>query len=362
MIDIDGAHGEGGGQLFRMALALSALTGRGVRVAAIRAGRRKPGLARQHLSALEGLTRLCGAKVRGAKIGSRELSFRPGPLRGGHLELDVQTAGSVTLVLQPIVLPALFAARPTTLRIRGGTDVRWAPPVDYTREVFLPLLARVGGPVVLRVERRGYYPRGGGRIWAEITPVAHLMPFSGGQGQSPRAIGGHVHVSNLPSTVVDRMRRATEGALQSLAPVKIDTSTYGSEKAEGQGGALVVWAETSASRLGATALAEKGVRAETLGTRAAGDLRDELQSGATVDRFAADQILPFMALASGPSVFLVREVSGHLATLFWLLPQFVNVDIRTQREGGRTRVVVTPSRTWSSAETPPAVGRRGPDG
>ncbi len=362
MIEIDGAHGEGGGQLLRVALALSALTRQAVHVTNIRAGRRKPGLARQHLTAVEGLARLCAAKVEGAVVGSQEVAFRPGGLHGGHLDLDVQTAGSVTLVLQAIVLPALFAPHPTTVRIRGGTDVRWSPPVDYTQRVFLPHLALMGGEATLLIGRRGYYPRGGGRIRAEITPLAHLAPYRAERIGDTLRIGGHAHISNLPANILERMNRRTEEALQNLAPVALDTSVYGSQEAVGRGGALVLWAETATSRLGASALVEKGVRAETVGDRAAADLRADVQAGVTVDRFTADQLLPFMALASGPSVFLVREVSGHLKTLFWLLPRFLELDVRTRQEAGRTRVEVKPSRTWRSTGTPPAAGPRGPDG
>ncbi|MEE9592185.1 MAG: RNA 3'-terminal phosphate cyclase [Thermoplasmata archaeon] len=353
MIEINGAHGEGGGQLLRMALSLAALTRRATRVNHIRAGRPNPGLAPQHVAALGALTQLAQAKVEGAKVGSTAVTFRPGPLIGGHFELDVGTAGSVTLVLQAALLPALFAPSPTALRISGGTDVRWSPPADYTRHVFLPLLSRMESRVTLHVERRGYYPRGGGRIQAEITPTAHLRPLALGAPPDVSRIGGHAHVGNLPENVVGRMKRRTERVLDEFQPIAIDTSTYGPQEAVGRGGALVLWAERGDTFLGASALAEKGVKAETLAERAGRELRADLLAKVTLDRYAADQLLPFMALASGPSVFRVREASGHLKTLFWLLPHFLDVNFRIQEETAGTRVEVTPSRTWSSAETPP---------
>ncbi|MFQ5907929.1 MAG: RNA 3'-terminal phosphate cyclase [Thermoplasmata archaeon] len=353
MIEIDGAHGEGGGQLLRMALSLAALSGRATRVAHIRAGRPNPGLAPQHVTALDALTQLGQAKVEGAAVGSTAVTFRPGPLRGGQIELEVGTAGSVTLVLQAALLPALFAPKPTVLRISGGTDVRWSPPVDYTRRVFLPLLGRMEGRVTLHVERRGYYPRGGGRVHAEITPTIHLRPFALRGAEGVPRVGGHAHVGNLPGHVADRMKGSTERLLAEFQPFAIDTSTYGPQEAVGRGGALVLWAEKGDTRLGASALAEKGVKAETLAERAVSELREDLLARVTLDRFAADQLLPFMALASGPSVFRVREITGHLETLFWLLPHFVDVDFRIQKEAGGTRVDVTPSRTWRSTGTHP---------
>jgi RNA 3'-terminal phosphate cyclase len=171
--------------------------------------------------------------------------------------------------------------------------------------------------------------------------------------QDVSRIGGHAHVGNLPEPVVDRMKRRTERVLGEFQPIAIDTSTYGPQEAVGRGGALVLWAEKGDTRLGASALAEKGVKAETLAERAGRELRADVLANVTLDRYAADQLLPFLALASGPSVFRVREVSGHLKTLVWLLPYFLDATFRIQEETAGTRVEVTPSRTWRSAETPP---------
>jgi RNA 3'-phosphate cyclase len=352
-LEVDGSTGEGGGQVFRLSLSLSALTGRRVRVTRIRAGRPKPGLARQHLVAAEALQKLCGADAEGLELGSTSVTFRPRGIRGGRLNLDVGTAGSVTLVLQAVLVPALFAAQPTTLSIRGGTDVRWSPPADYTHSVFIPLLAGMGGTASFQVRRRGYYPRGGGHVRADIAPVSVLAPFRGEDMGQPLRIGGHAHGSNLPTHVAERMKGRSEEGLAEFQPVTIKAHTYGDREAEGRGGALVLWAKTTAVRLGASAVAEKGVAAEALADHATRELRDDLRATVTLDRYAADQLLPYMALASGTSVFWVREVSGHLKTLFWLLPQFLDVNIQTAVEAGRTRVEVTPSRTWRSAETSP---------
>ncbi|MFQ5552556.1 MAG: RNA 3'-terminal phosphate cyclase [Thermoplasmata archaeon] len=352
-LEVDGSTGEGGGQIFRLSMALSALTGRPVRVNRIRAGRPKPGLARQHVVAAEALGDLCRGEVEGLELGSMSVAFRPRGIRGGTLNVDVGTAGSVTLVLQAVLVPALFAAQPTTVTIRGGTDVRWSPPADYTRNVFLPLLAGMGGTATFRVERRGYYPRGGGRVRAHIAPVPFLTPLRGEDPGQLLRIGGRAHGSGLPTHVAERMRGRSEEALADFQPVTIEALTYGGREAEGRGGALVLWAETTASRIGANALAQKGVSAEVLADHATGELQNDLRAQVTLDRYAADQLLPYMALASGTSVVWVREVSNHLRTLFWLLPQFLDVNIRTLVEEGRTRVDVTPSRTWRSAGTPP---------
>ena len=163
MLEIDGSHGEGGGQIVRMAVALSALRSTAVRVVNVRAKRAKPGLAAQHATAIRAVAGLCAARVQGAEVGSGEFTFEPGPLRSGRFSFDVGTAGAVTLVLQAC-LPAAFRAGDTELEIRGGTDVPWSPPLDYFGHVFLGLLRKMGGRAEVEVARRGYYPRGGGLV------------------------------------------------------------------------------------------------------------------------------------------------------------------------------------------------------
>lgn len=341
-LDVDGSTGEGGGQIFRLALALAGLTGREVRVTRIRAGRRNPGLAPQHLTAAEALVTLTGGQAKGLEVGSQEVRFRPGPLQGGRFAFDVGTAGSVTLVLQACLLPALFADGPVELRVRGGTDVKWSPPADYTAHVFLPLLAQLGARVTLDVVRRGYYPRGGGEVRVAVKPVDGLRPL---QAKAPgllRAIEGRAHVANLPADIPKRMKRAALAALVGLGPVAIGDEVLGPEAAVGRGGAIVLWTEAEATRLGASALAEKGVPAETLGRRAAVSLRQDLEAGATLDVHGADQLLPYLAVADGPSSFRVREVTGHTETLLWLLPRFLDASIETERQGTTHRVTVRP--------------------
>lgn len=345
MREIDGSKGEGGGQILRTSLALSALTADPVRVRRIRAGRPKPGLAPQHLAAARALSDLCGADVEGLALGSQEVVFRPGPVDGGRLRVDVGTAGSVTLVLQCLLLPALRAGGPTALRITGGTDVKWSPPADYAREVFLPLLHHLGASVDLRVPRRGYYPRGGGRVEVDVTPVEAFRPFQPGTAAPPGRVRGRAHVGNLPGDIAKRMKRSALKGLAAYPDVRVEDTTYGPDEAEGRGGALVLWAETGRTRLGASALAKRGVPAEELGRRASSALARDLEARTTLDVHAADQLLPYMALAEGPSSFLVREVSGHVRALLWLLPHFLPVTFREEVANGLTRIDVIPSRT-----------------
>ncbi len=340
MIEIDGSHGEGGGQLLRTAVALSAITRTPVALNRIRAGRPNPGLAAQHLTALRAVAELATAEVQGLEIGSAEMTFTPGGLVGGDHSFDVGTAGSVTLVLQAC-LPVAFAAKASThLRIVGGTDVKWSPPLDSFAKVFLPWIRRMGGQADLLSHRRGYYPRGGGEVEISVQPTVAWSPVRLSEPGAVERVRGIAHISNLSDDVARRMKDAALRRLHGMPDPKIEERIYPGEDAVGQGGAVVLWAEREHTLLGADALAERGKTAERVGEEAAERLEAEVLSGATVDMHAADQIIPYLALADGPSSFLVREVSGHLRTMAWLIPQFLRREVEFQTIGDLTRVKV----------------------
>jgi len=341
MIEIDGSHGEGGGQLLRMAVALSALTRTAVTVTHIRAGRPNPGLAAQHVTALRAVAALASAEVEGLVPGSPQVVFRPGDLVGGDHAFEVGTAGSVTLVLQAC-LPVAFATRISThLRVTGGTDVKWSPPLDYFALVFLPWIRRLGGQADLLSHRRGYYPRGGGEVEIAIQPTTAWSPLTLSEPGAVERVRGIAHVANLPEDIPKRMKNAALRRLHGVPDSKIEERVYPSEDAVGQGGAVVLWAEREHTLLGADCLAERGKSAERVGEEAAENLEAELLSGATVDLHAADQLVVYLALAERPSSFLVREVSGHLRTMAWLIPQFLKRTVEFQSIGELARVKIS---------------------
>lgn len=342
MIEIDGSYGEGGGQLLRTTVALAALTGQPVRVIRIRAGRKNPGLAPQHVTAVQVVAALCGAEVAGLRPRSQELTFRPFGLRGGDWSFDVGTAGSITLVLQACLPVALAAPGPVRLRVTGGTDVPWSPPADYLTEVFLPLLALLGPRPGVAVWRRGYYPRGGGIIEMEAAGEASLSALELPPDRQLGSLSGRAHVGRLPLGIAERMRAAAAQTLCSLLGVEpeIEVAELAGEEAAGTGGGLVLWAERGAARLGGSSLAERGKPAETVGREAAEELAAELGSGASLDRHAADQVLVYLAQAPGRSSFLVSEVTGHLTTMAWLLPRFLPRRVTVEPRGGLYQVTV----------------------
>lgn len=341
MLALDGSYGEGGGQLVRTACALSAITGTPFRLHDIRARREPPGLAPQHLTAVSAVAEMCAGNVEELALRAREIVFRPGRLRGGEFRFDIGTAGSITLALQAI-LPAAFACgEKTTLHIVGGTDVRAAPPLDYFRFVFLPLLARMGLRAEARLVRRGYYPRGGGEVQVTVEPGAP-KPLRLEAPGALEEIGGIAHVANLPLHIVERMQATAERTLASFGRVGIEPQALGPDRAIGPGGAIVVWARCTHTVLGGAEVAQRGVPAERIARNAAEALRDELVAGAALDAHALDQLLIYAALAKETSVFLARAWTSHAQTTAWLIEQFLPVRIRASAQGPLTRVETRP--------------------
>ena len=318
MIELDGSEGEGGGQTVRTALSLSAITGQPFHITDIRAGRPDPGLKPQHLAGVRLMQRLCSAQVKGDAVGSRDLTFVPERITSGSYEFDVGTAGSLTLLMQS-ALPALVASPvETELRLTGGTDVRWSPPVDHYQLVLFPLLRRMGADLELTVERRGFHPRGGGTVRLRVKGGS-LSPLRlEERGELVRLLG-RACVQNLPERVADRMIASARNVLPGLVAEK--TVTEGACPGAG----LTLSAEYRGTIFGWSALGEKGMPAEKVGQEAAIYLRKVMDLGGTLDSRTADQIITYMALARGDSCFTVGKISGHLTSQMRLLPQFLPV-------------------------------------
>ena len=310
MIEIDGSHGEGGGALLRISTALSALTVNPIHVTNIRANRPKSGLMPQHLNAVKAVASLSNAHVEGLEIESKELFFYPEELKGGNYNIDVKTAGSVTLVLQAFMVPAVFADAPVNIKIRGGTDVRWSPPVNYLQHVTLPILKSMGYNAELDIIRRGHYPRGGGIVNVKINPVKKLNPTNISELEVDK-IMGISHAVKLPEHVAVRQAESAEKVLKANgfdAEIEIEHS----DNTFGPGSGIVLWTEGN-SRVGGSSIGERGVRAEKVGQKAAEELLYHISRGAGVDKYIGDQIIPYMAIA-GKSKVKTAELTLHAVT------------------------------------------------
>ena len=341
MLEIDGSQGEGGGQILRMTVALSALTGTPVHIFNIRAGRSNPGLRPQHIAAIEVVRRLCDGRVDGLHEHATEITFHPGTVTGGSHRVDIGTAGSITLALQACLPPALRAREATTVHLQGGTDVRWSPPWDYFAEVFLPLLHQMDIDATARLEQRGYYPKGGGAARLEVQPAGTLTPLSFDE-DGDWHIHGRVNIAGLPLHIASRIRKAARKEFIERgidADISIEEYT-----ALSPGVGIVLWT-TEPRRLGANVLGEKGKPAEAIGREAARQLLQEIDADVDLDVHAVDHLVPYLTLASQPSRFRCRELSGHAETELWLLQQFMDIDWEKETGDGRTEVVIHPAGT-----------------
>ena len=339
MIVIDGSYGEGGGQVLRTSLTLSALTGKAVRIENIRARRPNPGLQAQHLTGVQAIARLCQAEVKGAELGSPVLTFAPRrPPQAGEYFLDVAearkggSAGSITLVFQTLFLPLAFASGSSRLTLRGGTHVAWSPPFHHLKHVYLPTVRRMGFEAEVEIKRWGWYPRGGGEMRATVKGMAGKRPRGlelMERGELVR-LWGLSATSNLPSHIGRRQRRRAEELLRQRGfTPHIEVVNAPSV---GPGTCLFLLAQFENVVAGFISLGERGKRAEQVAEEACREFFDYYDSGACVDKHLADQLVLPMALASAPSRFTTCQITRHLLTNVWVVEQFL--EVRFEVEGG----------------------------
>jgi RNA 3'-terminal phosphate cyclase (ATP) len=323
MIEIDGSYGEGGGQILRTSLSLSCLTGQPFRIVNIRKGREKPGLMPQHLVAVRAARMVSGAVVSGDEKGSTELTFSPDTVRSGDFDLDIGTAGSIPLVLQTVIPPLLFAGGGSRVTLQGGTHVPFSPSFHYLAEVFAPMLARLGVELRFSIKSYGFYPRGGGRVTAEIKATAGLRPFNPVERGELLRLHGYSAVGNLPLSIAERQRDAAmeliRERIRGRLPLEVNLLNV---PTPGKGTFVFLLAEYENVRSGFTSLGALGKRAEAVGEEAAREFISHHATGAALDPHLADQFVLYLALAEGESSFTTSAITEHLLTSLWAVARF----------------------------------------
>ena len=327
MIHIDGSYGEGGGQILRTSVALSAVTGEAVTITDIRSNRPKPGLSAQHVKAIEMAALICDATVEGLGIGSTAITFSPQEMKGGYYNIDIGTAGSIALLLQCIMPAATYSETEIELSIIGGTDVSWSPSIDYLNNVTLRAISEMGYRCNIDTRKRGYYPRGGGVVHATISPSKlRACDFSEKvREEKDRKVTGISHCSNLPEHVAQRQADSARDIIEKAGyECQIDT-----ECAEypSTGSGITLYSGMK----GAYVPGKRGLPAEKVGSKAATELLGELSSNSSVDVHLADQLIPYMGLTKGGS-FTVREVSSHTSTNISVTEQFLDVKFSIEKK------------------------------
>lgn len=337
MIIIDGAAGEGGGQVLRTALSLSMVTGQPFRIDNIRAGREKPGLMRQHLTAVQSAAAISGAAVDGAALGSASLTFTPGRVRAGDYHFAIGTAGSTGLVLQTLLPALMLADGPSSLLLEGGTHNPHTPCFDFLAEVFLPLVNRMGPAVTTVLERPGFYPAGGGRMRVEIAPAPALRPLDLVERGSLLSAGAVARVAGLDPVIARTELRVARDNLG------WDAEHFRMEELDpawGPGNILLLSARYEQVTEMVAGFGERQVPAANLALNAARRLRGLMESGAAAGPYLADQLLLPLALAGGGRFTTVRP-SRHTLTNIDSIARFLPVPIRIeQAEDGRHWVTV----------------------
>jgi RNA 3'-terminal phosphate cyclase (ATP) len=342
VIEIDGNYREGGGQILRTSLSLSCLFQKPFRIFNIRKGRRNPGLMPQHLTCVRAAQLISNGELKGDKQGSTELLFSPGQIKSGDYVFDIGTAGSTSLVLQTLIPAIVFSPAPfpprkkgqgegsgdvegfsqgkTSITLKGGTHVPFSPSYHYLAEVFVPVLNMLGITMRLSIDSYGFYPKGGGRIRAEIIPAKTINPLRALERGEIVRLKGYSAVGNLPLSIAERQKNAlVEKIYSERYPLDIEllnVSTFG------QGTFVFLKSESEHATAGFTALGERGKKAEVVGEEAAMEFFDYYSTGAALDLHMADQIVLYLSMCEKESVFTTSRITEHLMTNLWVLQQF----------------------------------------
>jgi RNA 3'-phosphate cyclase len=312
MITIDGA--EGFGQVLRTAVGLAALTLQPIKVINIRTTRPRPGLMPQHMTGIKIAAEFCNADVSGLQFGSTEIEFIPKKLEMKDKSIDIGTSGSIPLLLQTLIPILIFNDRRISLELIGGTAGLGSPTIEFTKNITFPVLNKIGiPPPTIQIVKQGFYPRGGGIVEITIEPVIKLRPTNLIDQGDILSIKGISIAGSLPEDVAIRQADSAKNILMSKGMKNISIETA-SMKTYSQGTSLTLWAECQYAILGSCNIGRIGVRAEDVGREAAQNLISSIQSNAALDKYTADQIIPFLALADGKSVIKVEEITQHCLT------------------------------------------------
>ena len=344
MLEIDGSQKSGSGTILRLSIALSAINQKPLYIYNIRHKRRQPGLRPQHLESVNTAAKLCNAEVEGAKLGSRELWFKPSDIISGEVRAEIGTAGSISMLLLTVLPICAFAKGETKVHVvNGGTDVRYAPTINYMKYVLLPVLERMGMKASLTVKKFGYYPKGMGEVTLKVKPVSKFTPLRIEEfGEIQEIKGVSVCTFLEKQKVSERQAEVATNILKDYGyNTKIRVVNDRSNTFQ-RGSSMVLWAKTSKGAiLGGDAIGKLRKSSEAVGKEAAENLLKETEVKATADVHLADMLVPYIALANGTSTYLTRKITDHIDTNIWLTEKILGTNIQVTKDGNQYRIEKT---------------------
>lgn len=322
ILSIDGSFGEGGGAILRVALALSAIKRIPVKIFNIRKGRKPPGLKLQHLITLKNVAKLSNAYLKGDEIGSEEIEFYPAEISAKKLEIKIETAGSITLSLQGLLPVCFFAPGPIEIFFEGGgTDVPLSPTMDYYQFVFLKFLEKWGLKTEIKIEKRGYYPAGGAKVFAKTFP-GKILPFN----LIERGNFKKIFLFSSSSLLLKERKvaeRQIQGAFEILGKLKIPfEKKVEYQESESPGSSFLILGEFENTILGKDSIGKIGKRAEEIGRESALRFLRYSKENDVIDEFLLDQILIYLALAQKEIKIFTPKLTPHSKTNIWLIEKF----------------------------------------
>jgi RNA 3'-phosphate cyclase len=341
LIEIDGSQKSGSGTILRLSIALVAILGQPLHIYNIRENRPQPGLRPQHLEAVLTAARLCDAEVKGAELDSRELWFKPKTVRGGRVEAEIGTAGSIPMLLMTVLPICAFAESTVYLHVlKGGTDTLNAPTINYTRHVLLPALNRMGVNSTLTVQRYGYYPKGMGEVTLTVEPCKSMTPLRLEDFGKIKTVEGVSVCTFLADRRVAERQANIAGEYLREKGYTADIQVINDKSNPVQkGSSIVLWVKTTTGAiLGADAIGELRKSSEAVGKEAAEKLYMEILAKPTVDVHLADMLIPYVALARGKSAYVTRTISEHLDTNIWLAEKMLGVKFNVEKVNGLYRI------------------------
>ncbi len=341
MLEIDGSQKSGSGTILRLSIALAGIIGEPLHISNIRHKRRQPGLRPQHLESVNTAAKLCNAETEGAKLGSRELWFKPNGIISGEVRAEIGTAGSISMLLLTVLPICAYAKGDVKVHVvNGGTDVRYAPTINYMKYVLLPMLERMGLKASLTVKKFGYYPKGMGEVTLNVKSVPKLTPLHIEEfGEIEEIKGVSVCTFLEKQRVAERQAEAATNILRDHGyDTKIRVFNDRSNPFQ-RGSSMLLWAKTSkGALLGGDAIGKLHKSSEAVGKEAAENLLKELEAKATVDTHLADMLVPYIALANGTSTYLTRKITDHIDTNIWLTEKILDVKFQINKVGNLYRI------------------------